>query len=427
MSIAVIAPSVIRSYGRTMRIEITPDHPALDTVLHIRLTGYRPGDVVRLRAAQPGWSSEASFPVDAEGTVDLGRDAPTDGSYEGVDPMGPVWSMRPTGAGNGGAGPLDPVTLTLTAGDATATVDRHRVPAGLARAEVTDGDLFGVLYHPVGATRLTTVVLMCGAEGGIHEDDAALVAAHGFTALALAVYGAPGRPPTMKDVPVEYFGRALDYLRGVPAVDPAKVVFAGGSKGGEAALVAAAEYPGIAGVVSIVGSGVMTQGIDQSVFTGSFLDIMTTPVANWTRAGEPLPYVPNVVLPELEKAVSDGQPVRLRDAFEPGLELDVLDAATIPVERISGPVLLLSAEDDGGYGPAYHRIAADRLAAHGRPHEHVVYPGAGHLIAAPPYGPTTLSSGPGPAVTFEHGGSPAATASARADTHRRLLAFLADL
>jgi hypothetical protein len=34
--------------------------------------------------------------------------------------------------------------------------------------------------------------------------------------------------------------------------------------------------------------------------------------------------------------------------------------ATIPVERINGPVLLLSGEDDLGYGPEYHRIAAGR-------------------------------------------------------------------
>lgn len=402
-----------------MRIDITPDQPAHDTELHIRLTGFEPGEVVRLRAAQAGWSSWCSFLVDRWGAVDLTRDAPVDGSYEGVDPMGPVWSMRPTEGG--------PAELTFTAADAVATVHRHRIPAGLTRTEVTDGSLYGVLYHPEGAVRLTTVVLMAGAEGGIHEEDAALFAAHGFTALALAVYGAPNRPPTMRDIPVEYFAEALEHLRGHPAVDASKIVFQGGSKGGEAALVAGAQYPEIAGVVSVVGSGVMTQGIDQSVFTGSFLDIITTPVPNWTRGGEPLPYVPNVVTPEVEKAVAGGGPVTLRDVFSPGLDLDVLEAATIPVERITGPVLLLSAGDDGGYGPEFHQIAADRLAARGRPHHHVIYPHAGHLIAAPPYGPTTVTTGPGPAVIFDHGGTPAATAAARADAHRRVLAFLAEI
>jgi dienelactone hydrolase len=163
------------------------------------------------------------------------------------------------------------------------------------------------------------------------------------------------------------------------------------------------------------------------VVDGSFLEIVSTPVPNWTLRGEPLPYVPNVVTAELEKRLAEGEPVRLRLVFEPGLSLDVLAEATIPVERINGPVLLLSTEDDGAAGPAYHQIAADRLAAHARPYEHVVYPGAGHLIAAPPYGPTTARLGPGPGMTFDHGGDPAATAFARADAWRRILALLAAL
>jgi dienelactone hydrolase len=310
---------------------------------------------------------------------------------------------------------------------ATATVSRRRIPAGVVRTEVRDDGLVGVLYHPVGASSVGAVIVLGGAEGGLHESDAALLAGHGYAALALALYGLPGVPPTMRDIPLEYAGRALSYLRALPFVDPGRIAVTGGSKGGEAALLIGATYPSVRGVVSMVGSGVMTQGIDQSVFTGSFLEILRTPVPNWTLRGEPLPYVPNVVTAEMEKLVAEGAPVMLRLAFEPGLALAVVAEATIPVERINGLVLLLSAERDGGYGPAYHRIAADRLAAHGRPHEHVVYPGAGHLIAAPPYAPTTMTRGPGPGVTFDHGGEPAATARAREDVRRRTLEFLASL
>ena len=54
--------------------------------------------------------------------------------------------------------------------------------------------------------------------------------------------------------------------------------------------------------------------------------------------GAPLPYVPTVVTPELERLVAEGTPVRLGMAFEPGLTPEVAAAATIPVERINGPV-----------------------------------------------------------------------------------------
>jgi dienelactone hydrolase len=419
-----------------MRIEISPTQPNLDTELHIRLVDLRPGEPVTLRAAQRDlrggrWRSANVFTAGADGTVDLTRDAPVDGSYDGVEPMGLIWSMRPLDEPTFD-GPVDvrqPTDLELRASAAgsepvTAHVRRRRIPDGLVRTEVRGGGLVGVLYRPAAGSRLTAVIMLAGAEAGIHEDDAALLAAHGYAVLALALAGVPGRPPTLQDIPLEYAGLAIDHLRALPFVHPDRLAVVGGSKGGEAALLIGATYPAVTGVVSIVGSGLMIAGISQDVMTGSFLDIMRTPVANWTLGGEPLPYVPTVVTPELEKLVAEGVPVPLRLAFEPGLSPDVVAKATIPVERINGPVLLLTGEQDGSGGPVFHQVAADRLAAHGRPHEHVVYPGAGHQIAAPPYAPTTVTILPIAGVTFDYGGEPAATAHARADAWRRTVAFL---
>jgi hypothetical protein len=75
----------------------------------------------------------------------------------------------------------------------------------------TDG-LVGILYVPEGTDRLSGVIMLGGAEGGLHEDDAALLAAHGCATLALAYYGLPGLPDTLREVPLEYFGTALRFL-----------------------------------------------------------------------------------------------------------------------------------------------------------------------------------------------------------------------
>lgn len=271
------------------------------------------------------WRSANVFTAGPDGTIDLTRDAPVDGSYDGVDPMGLIWSMRPLDEPTFD-GPVDvrrPTDLELSASAAgsepvTARVRRRRIPDGLVRTEVRDGGLVGVMYHPAAGSRLTAVIMLAGAEAGIHEDDAALLAAHGYAVLALALAGVPGRPPTLQDIPLEYAGLAIDHLRALPFVDPNRLAVVGGSKGGEAALLIGATYPAVTGVVSVVGSGVVISGISQDVMTGSFLDIMRTPVANWTLGGEPLPYVPTVVTPAARQAQPNTHRQAMPGDLEPG-------------------------------------------------------------------------------------------------------------
>jgi dienelactone hydrolase len=238
----------------------------------------------------------------------------------------------------------------------------------------------------------------------------------------------PGLPQTLRDVPLEYFGRALAYLSGRADVAANGIAIHGVSKGGEAALLVGSMFPAVRAVVSVVGSGLMTQGISQNVLTGSLLEILSTPVASWTRHGRALPYLPNVVTPQMEAAVAAGGPVALGWAAPDLSRSDRVTHAAMAVERICGPVLLISGADDQTYGPAFQEAAARRLAACGHPYpwRHVVHEGAGHLIAAAGYRPTTQSVFPGPGVAFQYGGTPAADAAARVATWRETLRFLDD-
>lgn len=429
--------TAVRPAHRFPVLDITPERPCLDTVLRISLHGLPPGSEVTLRACQADphgrlWQSAAAFTTAADGTVDLARDAPVGGSYRHADPMGLVWSMTPAGAvAAEPTGVLAPARLDMTATVggvqvAAASRDRLRVPDGLRRIEVAGHGLAGVLYAADGPPR-PGVLLLGGAEGDLHEDDAALLAAHGYAVLALAYYGAPGLPATLQRIPLEYFGLAVDFLRGCPQVRAHQVAALGASKGGEAALLAAATFPAITAAISVVGSGAITQGISQDVLTGSFLDIMATPVACWTYQDCDLPYLPNVVTPELEHLVNTGAPIPLRMTFEPALsDARLVSAATIPAEQINGPVLLISSTEDQGYGPAFHDIAARRLTSrnHQHPWQHLLHQHAGHLIAAPPYRPATTTHTPGPGITFHHGGTPEANARACAAAWQQTLRFL---
>jgi hypothetical protein len=71
-----------------------------------------------------------------------------------------------------------------------------------------------------------------------------------------------------------------------------------------------------------------------------------------------------------------------------------VERSSIPVERIQGPVLMVSGKDDAIW-PSFvmAEIARRRLETHRHryPFAHLAYDGAGHSILVP-YGPTTTST-----------------------------------
>jgi dienelactone hydrolase len=278
---------------------------------------------------------------------------------------------------------------------------------------IRDRGLVGVLAAPDGAGPAPGVLLLGGSEGGLHERDAEELAGRGFTVLALAYFGLPGLPDGLVDIPLEYFSRGLDVLAAQPRAGE-RFGVTGGSRGGEAALLIGAHDDRIAAVVSVVGSGLLTPGIDFS--RGPLLDILGGAPASWTIGGQRLPFLPHVIPDEMRDRIKRGQPVRLALAFPPPPDDPAeLERLSIPVERTKGAVLLLSASDDGGWpSRLYSQVAADRLqaAAHPYPFAHRVFD-AGHLIAGPPRTAAASTTSPGPGVTFEAGGTPAANDAAR--------------
>ena len=233
-----------------------------------------------------------------------------------------------------------------------------------------------------------------GSDGGLSGTlVAALLAAHGYPALALAYFNAPGLPAQLSDIPLEYFATALRWLRAQPQVDPRHVLTLGVSRGSEAALLLGAYYPRLVnGVIASVPSDVA---------------ICSYPNCSgpaWTLHGRPLPYTFQFDNPH---PVDD-------------------PAAVIPVERIRGPVFL----DCGGADAVwvscpYARAIMTRLAAHHDAYQHVLqaYPAAGHGVGSlVPYEPAAATVTPGVNLS---GRTPDANPDADAALWPRLLGFLA--
>jgi dienelactone hydrolase len=371
--------------------------------------------------------SHATFRVASDGRIDVATDAPLSGTYEGVDPTGLFWSRVPTNAPPEGPAPGPTATWQVTADLAGQTVaacaqERRYASPEVTRTPVRDDGLVGTLYVPAGAGRRPTVLTVGGSGGGLAFADsmAALLASHGYTALALAYFRMEGLPTTLDRIPLEYFERALAWLARQPRVDATRLAVLGDSRGGELVLLLGATFPAIRAVVAYVPSGLVYGGYPP---TGH---------AAWTWGGEEVPYLhrmpPEAFAAAVRQAAAAGHPtdwLSITLAHEPSV-----GPATIRVERIQGPVLLISGQADRIWpSERLADIAFQRLQAHAFPYryEHLRYPDAGHNIGWPnvPTTETTFTH-PVSGVKSDFGGTARGTAFASSDSWVRMLRFLAE-
>jgi hypothetical protein len=285
-------------------------------------------------------------------------------------------------------------------------------PAGVVRVDVRENGLYAAFYRPQTQERVPAIILLGGSEGGIDviSSMATSFALEGYGALALAYWGEQGLPQTLENIPLEYFDAAVEWLKSRPGVEADAIGVMGWSRGSEAALLLGARNPDIRAVGAIAPSGVVWQGLD-------FADMINAGPA-WTAGGEPLAFLR-----------ADASAYRPNGPMAPIFEnvLDDADArpeTAIPVERIEGPILLISGDADALFPSVTFagRIVA-RLEAAGFAHEvqNLVYPGAGHVVfVGAPDSPMARSLG-APNATM--GGTAEANAAAWEDNWPRTLAF----
>lgn len=412
---------------------VSPAQPLMDDRLAISVRGLPPNRLITVKAQsraqdQHWWRSEAVFNSGPQGVIDLQSQAPVSGAYQGVDGMGLFWSMQPDKDTKSGdhaffavSDWFKPIVTEIEASDAgrvlgSAVIERRFARPGLGCTAVAEAGIAGVLCHPGDGRRHPGVLVLGGSEGGLGEPDAALLlASHGFTTLSLAYFGVKGLPPTLQNIPLEYFAQALAWLRARPETDPRFVGVLGASRGAEAALQFAAIDPEVNAVVARSPSHVRWEGATARQLPGG---------PAWTWRGQPLPYasihIPTWFAARFAWDSMWREPVPYTPLFLHNLQaLGDTAQVEIPVENIHGPVLLLSGKDDHKW-PSFMMAARlmERLQKHGHPYadRHLSYAGAGHWIPYE-YLPT---AGSGHRMI---GGTAAGTARAQADSWPKILQF----
>ena len=297
------------------------------------------------------------------------------------------------------------VAALLAAAPLVAAPAQTGAAAGIT---VRENGLVATWFPPASGKRGPVILVLGGSEGGEETSKAlgARFAAEGYGVLALAWFRADGLPQQLQEIPLEYFATAIAWIKAQPLADAERIGVYGISKGGETALLIASRQPEIHAVVAAVPSSVVWQGIN----TTNYMEVKSS----FSLGGKPLPFVPYDT-----SAPFTG----ILDLYVRSLKLaDAHPDAVIPVERIHGPVLLISARADALWpSTAMADQVIARLDAKGfkYDHRHVAYPDAGHIGVVP------MRDGASNAGAQNLGGTEAGNAAARADSWPQTLAFFA--
>jgi dienelactone hydrolase len=375
--------------GAPVRLDAGPAAAALVDPVHVSVSGLPPAGLVTVQArtldpqGQP-WVSAAVFRASAAGTLNLATAVPVSGSYHTADAAGLFWSLHPAPGTNQATNFSSSAGFTvrlevLTGGRVRASATLRRLLPVTVSVQTVHRDGFAGLLYTSAAVRpgAPAVVVLGGAAGGYDDLPALGLAMSGYPALALAYFDEPGLPQCLCSIPLEYFARAVGWLRAQPADRGRPVVLYGASRGAEAVLLLASYLPHLAdGVVASSPTAAINPA--NSAAQGPA----------WTFGGQPLAPVGN-----------------------------------IPVTRIRVPLLM----GDGGQDAVWDSAAAAstimgelRGSPDHAPATNLYYPGAGHYyFGVPPYFPVFTNT-----EVAGLGGSAQADALATEQFWTRMITFL---
>lgn len=399
--------------NNTINLSLTPKRSLLDEPIRIHVTGLPPRSPVSIRTTverpeeKIRFGSMAHYLTTPDGILNTSQHASLGGSYEGVDAMGPFWSMKPFRFENGDMSYdrllLVDVTQPLTfnveiflghlKGDISekpperrllqkAECERVYMGKGVKRILIAEKGIRGTLFLPSMENRtdalLPLIITLYGGilRGNVVEEKAAMLASHGFASLALAFFGVPDLPKRYDDgVDLEYFESAIDHVLNTfgDVIDGQSVGIFGVSKGGDIALSLSAFLPH---------------------------KIKSTVVVNCcvSSVASPTKYKDKVVQ-GLKFDTTDVSKFKIRDEGVIDM-LGIMNSVedhpetVIPFASSPVPILWMAGDADHNYESAQYALMAKQwmMEAGKTNFEVKVYEEVGHLVDLPysPVAPTSL-------------------------------------
>ena len=278
------------------------------------------------------------------------------------------------------------------------------------------------LYTTDSIKNNPAIVLVGGGEWGDYWSQE--FAKRGYTVLSLPYYRQEGLRELMEEIPLEYFEKAINWLKEQPNVDPDKIIVMGASRNAELSLVIASTFPeSVHGVIAYAPSAVS--------WSNTVMPFNSNAIKpSWTYRGEAIPYI------GMEKiAAPESTSINTLKYWEQGLaQNEKVNNAMIPVEKITGPVLLLSGRDDKIWPSSKMAdMIAERLKENNFEYEfqNIQYDNAGHLISSNSDAASSQHKGQmtidGKSYEFYYGGTVDGDLNAQTDSKEKIFDFLKKL
>ncbi|XP_059505426.1 acyl-coenzyme A amino acid N-acyltransferase 1-like [Stegostoma tigrinum] len=410
--------------GGPVKLTVKPLKSLADEPLAIEVEGLGPEQAVTLRAqvlTEQGeiFLSCGQYRADGDGRVDVGRSPSLGGNYEGVAPMGLLWTLAPA--------PMERPYQKLSQAHLTGSpmfVDlrvhsghtgKNNIPGpalayqrferwfskpGLRRIRLREGNVRGSIFIPTGDGPFPGVIDLFG-DGGLIEFRACLLASRGFATLALPYFGFEDLPISMTDFHLEYFEEAVNYLKKHPKVKGPGIGVIGSSKGGDLALSMVTFLPQV--VASVCISGCHANTMTDLHYKGIHLLSLSYDVDR-------------IVV--LDSGILDMSETLENPSTNKG--------SIIPLEKAEGHILFVVGEGDKIWNSKqFADEAIKRLKKNGKDNYKLLsYPGAGHCIEPPcsPFRPAKIDRLYGLPVLL--GGEALKHCSAQQDAWEKIQDFL---
>jgi bile acid acyltransferase/acyl-CoA thioester hydrolase-like protein/acyl-CoA thioester hydrolase/bile acid acetyltransferase-like protein len=419
-----------------MRLNINPLIALVDEKVAICISEVPPYGKVKIScslclpwAKDVPFESSAWFTADATGRVDLSCQKPDAGSYDFVDSMGLIDSVKTSDPKA-----IEKLTQNISVNesffiDISAECEKDHTSTRLERLfktadikieKITD-EFIGDFFYSENPQNKT--ILWLGGSGSnlaINSLVCAPLASRGFNVLSVPFFGEKGLPEKLSRIPLEYFEKVFAWLAKHPMTSGKEFRILGMSKGAEAALLLASRYPFIHRMVLWAPHAYCFQGI---AFKNE---------SSWTYAGKDLPYIEmkNIwVIESMLHCMIKNEPFGFTPTFKKSLtRAKNKESARIQVENAQADLLMVTSTDCGMWNTYEGSVEImDRLKRNNYPHSYdlVVYEDAGEPYLVPYVIPVSINSVKmAPRLVLSTGGTLRGNAYARADAWKRAIEFL---